>query len=234
MTSENSVPFRLGDVVVRIPDAFLFNPESADRLHAKEVQALTLVFWYPDMTPGYLLNDPAPTRPPSAHSVGVVPHSPYEIVAPTPSLKIYVAWFTYSSDDKRMRSPRPPEILENLANGEGGPDLFPTSYPGLRALSYLRFVQKAHPNWNLNINPAARTYSYIQTADRPYEVYLHCSSACSFDLYSPTTHLQMEGTIYGGNDEVAPEADAIMQTLNRLMTAWTSPGVAARPARAAL
>jgi len=202
VTEANGLRMDFGNAVLLVPSSmFETRVSPSERSQAVKTQWMAFTFWYPSMVSSNLWG---PKSPP-----------------PGSTLLIYVSWLVYSPDGPPgNRSPRPSDILANDIDEIGVPEISPSRYPGLRSVSYLAASLKKFPSLRNQPLPVSSERLYIQTVDSPYELYMLCSSSCTANIYSKTHHFSMQVTIYGDDNEVAPQADKIFRKINRLVESW--------------
>jgi hypothetical protein len=215
VTAKNSVRVTIYGNVLSVP-RFLVPKKDIQDSPDKPIrmEAVGFTFWYPSMA----------IRPPLSGD-GRQSASGAQSGGPASQLKVYVSWLTYSSDDRATRAPRPSDILarhvEELKRF-APPDIDETPYPGLRSVSYKRAYLKEFPDLLVHPPRGPSGHLYIQSSKSPYELYMTCSSDCTATMYSKSHHFQMDVWIYGSNEQVAPQADKIFSTLNKIVDSWAS------------
>ena len=216
VTTANSVLVNVNGGVLRMPRALAsIQPGEGEQRQPIKVQAVGFTFWYPDMTVTPLLGGASDrhisTPPNNSSNSGVASR-----------LKVYVAWMTYSSDQRSSRAPRPSDIVARETEESikfAPPDIIDTPYPNLRVLSFVKAAHLERPNYK----PAPEAFqpiTYIEGVGSPYELFMLCSSACSVTMYSKKHHYQLNLWIYGSAKEVAPQADQILTALNKVVESW--------------
>lgn len=218
VTDATGVRLDFGGAVLRVPQ-FLIESRlwPSDRRKAIKVQRFVFVYWYPGMEQTFLFGPRIPPR--------VTPTSPWGTLTP---LVVYVSDLVYSSDGPpQNRDPRPSDIMANDLKNVGPPEISPSPYPGLRSASYVAASLKKFPELRKHKqSPSVQGRLYIQTIDSPYELYMDCgvgaAGSCTANIYSKAHHFSMQITLYGNDAEVAPQADQIFRTLNRLIESWIS------------
>lgn len=228
VTDENSSPVNFGGRVLNLPLALFQGGRPVDQ----SWPVFSFVYWYPSITPGErdLLGggSPPPDLPPDWRPGTSEPNVP---------LRVWVEQVYYSDDAEPNRFPRPSEYVSTWTRINGAlPHIADTPFPGLRHIWWEESGVKRHPEDARLNRPPWSEGLYIQTADRPYELYLAFGPSCYFKLYNPKTHIQADGHInllgdyaMGGDPNwkgVGPLTPAlaskIVEDLNRMLENWAS------------
>lgn len=231
VTEGNSSKMAFDGRILHVPNALFsddFPPNVSEPIEQNE---LRFAYWYPSLTRAEIEigwgGSPRPRLPPEWQPAASEPMFP---------LRVLVEELFYSDDAVPLKLPRPSDYVGSETAIVGGPPtIIDTSYPGLRRISWEESDLKRHPERAESYRGHRNEGQYIQTADRPYELYLSCGRSCDFKLYNPKTHFQADGRInlmddvVGGGDfslgagELTPAvASTILQDLNKMLENWAS------------
>jgi hypothetical protein len=221
LTQDNSVPLAFEDgPTLRVPK-ILFDPESLskDPKQVFQTRALSLTFWYPDMTVTSLQSPSIPHK----GTPGYVPQ--------TDRFWVWVnyMWYVRPDSDSLVPgstqpdfkfAPRPPRIAINLwcsASKNGRCDEMTRLDSGIvgidRAVSTRWIVQNpgAEP-------PTKNGAVYVARSESPYELYMSCSGLdCDATVYSKSHHFEYR--MYFPS-EAAGRTDALIRIIDKMLDAW--------------
>jgi hypothetical protein len=224
-TRENSFPFDFGNgVVMQVPRILLSSSStSKDPNQPIKREALSMVFWYPDMTPTNWVSQ----------MDTILDKSRGTYLSQKNRFRVRIIWMWYTPPDSDNFAPgsqqpsfrfepRPPRIEMNRACC-GAPQLRRVS-AGIPGLDRLIAEKTALENPAAAKRDPSSPGDYVAKPASPYELSMRCDGAergvqCMAHVYSKKHHLQYRMVF---TPEPVERTDELIRAIDKMIDRWIS------------